>query len=169
MPAIKKPNPIPQEDLGGNTKKALDARAKHARQFSLYGHPGGPRLESEVKREWHRKGGIASAESKRRRKTLANLMKVLLDQPAGEDMMKVCGIVDMFPEMDPSEITYGMLLTMSVLGRGISTGRSDQYTVIRDTIGEKPKDNLSLTGGDGEPLNPPNVTVLFEKARNGEL
>ncbi len=161
VPARKRPNPIPQHDLSGNDKMAQSLRALHMRQFSPFGHKGGPILPPEEKRKWHQKGAQASVDSKKRRKTLSNLMKALLDQKAHPEMAKVCGLVDMFPDLEPEEITYGMLLTMSVLGRGVATGRADQYTVIRDTIGEKPRDNLQITGEDGSPINPPNVNVIF--------
>lgn len=161
MPAVKKSNPIPPPDMSGNTKEAKARRANYAQRFSPFGHKGGPLLPPEEATEWHRKGGIAAQESRKKRKALSHLMKNVLDMPASQEMMKVCGIVDMFPDLRPEEITMGMLLTVSVLGRGISTGKADQYTVIRDTIGEKPRDNLTVTGEDGAPLHPPTVNVLF--------
>lgn len=164
MPAMKKLDPVPEVDLGGNTKADMARRARHAGQFSPFGHKGGPILPPEQATEWHKKGARASVESKKARKTLSMLMKSLLDQPASQEMVKICGIADMFPDTKPEEITMGMLLSFSVLGRGISTGRADQYTVIRDTIGEKPKDNIQVTGEDGAPLNPPTVNVMFAKA-----
>lgn len=164
MPAIKKDI----HPFKGSSKEAQAARAAHARQFSPFGPVGYHKTKEEnpeLIRRWHQKGVDAMIESKKQRKTLSYLMKAFLDRPVVSNVMEAHGLDNLFPGIDASKITFGMLLTASVCMRGIAKGEGLQYSVIRDTIGEKPKDQLALTGEDGQPLNPPVVNVSFLKGQ----
>lgn len=150
MPAIKK------EQRRKHTKQECAAIAReHSGWYKKY------KSDPEYAKEWHRKGNAASLEKQRARKTLAELMRTLLDKPAIEQLLRDNGLDYLFPGTKPEDITNAMALSASILARGIATGKPDVYAAIRDTIGEKPGQALTITGADGQPLNPPTVNVSF--------
>lgn len=78
------------------------------------------RLSSEEARELGRKGGKASVEARRKRKTLREELLALLET---EDYQK--------------KISLAML-------QEAKAGNTKAFEVIRDTIGEKPKDKVEI-------------------------
>ena len=81
------------------------------------------RTEEEA-REKGRKGGIASGESRRKRKTLKEELLLMLEDP---------------------EIQKGVT---AALMRNALDGDNKAFEIIRDTIGEKPKDILDINSND---------------------
>lgn len=79
--------------------------------------PTSERSKSEV-REIGRKGGIASGEARRARKTLKEELLLLLEQGDTQTNM-----------------------TLSLLAKALD-GDIKAYEVVRDTIGEKPKEKI---------------------------
>jgi len=75
---------------------------------------------SEQAREYGRRGGLKRAENERRRKTLKEELLTLLEQ-------------DNFQER----------ISLSLLKKA-TNGDTKAFEVIRDTIGEKPKENISV-------------------------
>jgi hypothetical protein len=74
----------------------------------------------EERKEIARKGGIASGESRRRRKTLKEELLALLE--INDNNNKI---------------------SLAVLQKALN-GDIQAFTTIRDTIGEKPKDEIDL-------------------------
>lgn len=83
----------------------------------------------EKARENGRKGGIASGEAKRARKTLKEELLALL----AEDQMQ-------------ERISIALL-------QKAQSGDTKAFEVIRDTIGEKPKDEVALETDGGIAVN----------------
>lgn len=77
-------------------------------------------LTEDEQRELSRKGGIASGEARRKRKTLKEELLLLLSQ-------------DNFQEK----------ISLALLQKA-TTGDTKAFEVIRDTVGEKPKENIDL-------------------------
>lgn len=86
-------------------------------------------LTSEQLRERARKGGIASGEARRRKKTLKEELIMLLETNDNNNKISV-----------------------ALLQKALN-GDIQAFTTIRDTIGEKPKDEIDLKG-----------TMSYEKA-----
>lgn len=83
---------------------------------------------SDQAREYGRKGGIASAEAKKKRKTLREELLLLLE--TGDVQERLClALLD--------EALHGNK-TGSVKGA---------FETVRDTLGEKPADKMQLDGG----------------------
>lgn len=78
---------------------------------------------SEQAREYGRKGGKASGEARRRKKELKELLEIALSQPCEEN-----------PDMD-----NWTAVTVALLNKA-KGGDTKAYEVMRDTIGQKPKD-----------------------------
>lgn len=78
-------------------------------------------LTVEEQREIARKGGIASGEARRRRKTLKEELIALLELNDNNNK-----------------------ISLAVLQKALN-GDIQAFTTIRDTIGEKPKDEIDLS------------------------
>ena len=78
-----------------------------------------------------RKGGIASGESKRARKTLrAELEALLAVHPIDKDGKE-------------SEMSYQSAITAALMKKALK-GDTKAFEIIRDTIGEKPAERITL-------------------------
>jgi hypothetical protein len=84
-------------------------------------------LTEDEQRELARKGGQASAEARRRKKELRELLEIALSQPSG--------IVD-------GEDNY-MAITAALVEQG-KQGNTKAYEVIRDTLGQKPVEQQQM-------------------------
>jgi hypothetical protein len=77
----------------------------------------------EEAKEITSKGGIASGESKRRRKTFKEIFELLLQEKA----------------IDGSELTNDELISLQMIVEA-NKGNTKAFEIVRDTIGEKPTD-----------------------------
>ena len=92
----------------------------------------------EELREMTRKGGIASGESRRRKKTLREQMEMLLSLPVQDEATKA------FIEslgIESEEVNNALAITLSMYQEALK-GNTKAFELIRDTIGEKPTDML---------------------------
>ena len=80
---------------------------------------------SEEAREIGRKGGKASAEARRKKKELKELLEIALSQPC----------------KDGSGQDNWTAMTVALLQKALS-GDTKAYEVVRDTLGQKPTDKL---------------------------
>ena len=92
-----------------------------------------PVRTKEEARERGRRGGIASGESRREKRTLRQCLEILLESPAPEGH-----------DGDNREAMSAALIKRAL------TGDVAAFSTIRDTVGEKPTDKLA--GPDGGPL-----------------
>lgn len=93
---------------------------------------GRPFTQGEQQREIARKGGIASAEAKRARKTLREELLLILD--------------DLIPDKQGNMVPIQKAMSTALIKSAIG-GSVRAFEVIRDTIGEKPAENVTLTSG----------------------
>lgn len=93
--------------------------------------PNLKRTPSEL-REMSRKGGIASGKARRMKKTFKELLKIALEMksPTGKT--------------NAEEIVASMI-------RKAQDGDVKAFEAVRDTIGEKPKDEVDLTTQEKTP------------------
>ena len=104
----------------------------------------GDRTPEEV-REQTRKGGQASGAARRRRKTFAEGLRQLLQMeetdPEARALLQSLGL----------DGTVQDSLNMAQV-RQAYKGDSDAFRLIRDTVGEKPREGLEIGNLDGRPL-----------------
>ena len=89
-------------------------------------------LTTEKAREIGRKGGKASVKARRRKKELKQLLEMALSQPAEVEGMD----------------NY-MAIVVALVNEG-KLGNVKAFEVIRDTLGQKPTDNVSISSSDIE-------------------
>ena len=99
----------------------------------------------EQLREQTRKAGLASAAARRRAKTIAEVARAILDSP----------------ERDPETLALLQQIGLDGTTRDTMTlaqivratkGDTDAFRVIRDTIGEKPTEQVELGGLADRPI-----------------
>ena len=106
------------------------------------------RDDVEKARAAGRKGGVASGEAKRRKRTFRELIELVMtmevDDPAVHAKLTELGL-------DP---THDMAITMAAV-RKAETGDIEATRYLRDTKGEKPTEalNLGITGKDVKSLD----------------
>ena len=99
---------------------------------------------SEELREMTRKGGIASGEARRRKKTMREALEMLLFHTKlneqTKQMLKAEGVEN------ADDFNHQMVITRSLIAKAES-GDVQAYNAICSMIGEKPADKIDL-GGD---------------------
>ena len=110
--------------------------------------------ESE-KAEFHRQGGIASGQSKRRRKTFAETLQAALAREItveqGKEKLQAMGY----------DGTWMDLLSQAQVDKA-AKGDTEAFRAVRDTIGENPRQGIDVTGLDGKPLEGVDLTQLSD-------
>lgn len=105
-------------------------------------------LSKEEAKRLGSKGGKASAKAKRERKAIRDQLKALLELPVKNEILKKkikeLGISD-------KDIDNQMAITISIFNRALN-GDTKAFEVIRDTIGEKPVEQI-------QNLNPPVIKL----------
>ena len=99
---------------------------------------------SEELREMTRKGGIASGEARRRKKTMREALEMLLFHTKlneqTKQMLKAEGV------KDAEDFNHQMVITRSLIAKAES-GDVQAYNAICAMIGEKPAEKMEMSGG----------------------
>ena len=95
----------------------------------------------DEQREIVKKAGKASGKVRRQRKQLKDLFLSMLSTPIPQDELK--GKITSMG-LDNEEKNYNTLIGMTALTEALK-GNLKAIELIRDTIGEKPKDSIQLT------------------------
>lgn len=105
-------------------------------------------LTPSQRRENASKAGKASAEAKKKRKALKEQLEILLALPVKSKELKTkiksLGIED-------EEINNQMAMTIALYQEALK-GNTKAVEIIRDTIGEKPQDNVKISGELNNPF-----------------
>lgn len=95
---------------------------------------------TEEKREIGIKGGKASGEARRRKKTMKEAMDLLLSLPVKDSKVKK-QIADL--GIDPDLVDNQMAMIIAQWRQAIK-GNTKAYENVQATIGEKPKENIAV-------------------------
>ena len=99
---------------------------------------------SEELREMTRKGGIASGEARRRKKTMREALEMLMFHTElneqTKQMLKSEGV------KDADDFNHQMVITRSLIAKA-EAGDVQAYNAICAMIGEKPAEKMELGGG----------------------
>jgi hypothetical protein len=97
-------------------------------------------------REITRKGGLRSVEVRREKKIFKELFLSVLEEPI-KNKKHLETLKKLFPNLDPKEMNKRVSLFASLYKTALKGGASGvrAFEVIRDTIGEKPKDIVENT------------------------
>lgn len=96
---------------------------------------------SEEARFYGALGGKASADARRRKKSLKELTQALLEMKPHEII--AAKSKQLFPEINPEDLTNGMVLAMAMFDKAIKDQDVKAAQFVRDTAGEMPEQVIS--------------------------
>ena len=102
--------------------------------------------EHKFTQEEAKRGGIASGEARRRKKSLKETLDILLEYRPTEkelDFLREHGI-----DVD-DDATYRTAVAFSMINKAVK-GNTRAFEMLRDTIGEKPVDKIQIAEVDEE-------------------
>ena len=118
-------------------------------------------LTSEQLRERARKGGLASVEAKRRKKTMREALELLMYKTElpeqTKQILKAEGV-------NEDDFNHQMVITRSLIAKAES-GDVQAYNAICAMIGEKPAEKMELAGGMQNELKVTYITKSPDDAR----
>ena len=126
----------------GSINMPVGAMDKQGRRITVALNPQNlqPVRTKDEARERGRAGGKASGEKRRERKSLREALLLILNEPMRDEKGHFTGGT-MQDEM------------VAALIKRANTGDPRAFELIRDTIGEKPEDNVNVRAGDFKALD----------------
>ena len=106
--------------------------------------PASERPIEEV-RELGRKGGIASGEAKRKKKAMRETLEILLDMPLQNKKCYDVEDIQSFAQLKGKNISVETAILIKQIQKALQ-GDLPAAEFVRDTSGQKPKDNLDING-----------------------
>lgn len=107
--------------------------------------------EYKLTLEEQKRGGKKSVESRRKKKLMKEQIEMLLSLPIKDPktikLMEILGI-------DPENVDNQMALVIAMWQQAIKGGRNSVSAAefLRDTVGEKPKDNMNVELSESQKL-----------------
>ena len=99
-------------------------------------------LTKEELKKRQRNGGIKSGEARREKKKFKEICELFLSLDAPERMKSK--VRDILPEVADERLSLKACLVVTMIEK-IMSGDTKAFEVLRDTIGEKPKDVQDVT------------------------
>lgn len=103
-------------------------------------------MTPEQRAEYGRQGGIKSGESKRRKKAMKETLEVLLSMPMKKGKVVDVDTIKNFGELNGKNVDVQTAILIKALTNYMKTGDLSILGFIRDTVGDKPTDQMNITG-----------------------
>lgn len=97
----------------------------------------------DEQREIARKGGIASGEARRRKKTMRETLEAVLSMQVGDGKSTDIEAITKFAQLKGKNITVQEAMIIAQAQKALK-GDLAALQFIRDTMGQKPTDNMNL-------------------------
>ena len=104
----------------------------------------------EEAKEKGRKGGKASGEARRRKRTFKQILEIIASSQIKDAKTKK--LAESLG-LDPEDITYGLMVNLAQVQKAIKEKDTRAAEYVRDTIGEKPTNQVEVNK-DYEDLSP---------------
>jgi hypothetical protein len=117
-----------------------------------------PCRTTEEARERGRKGGINSGKRKKEKRKLKEIAEMLLDMKAPDDI--IARFEQLYPDLDAKEMTNRLAIVQRLILNALA-GDNKAFELLRDQIGEKPKEEIVNTNQ--------NINITDEKVINAVL
>ena len=101
-----------------------------------------PCRTTEEARERGRKGGINSGKRKKEKRKLKEIAEILLDMKAPDDI--IAKFEQLYPDLDAKEMTNRLAIVQRLILNALA-GNNKAFELLRDQIGEKPKEEIINT------------------------
>lgn len=103
-------------------------------------------MTPEERAEYGRQGGIKSGEVKRRKKAMKETLEVLLSMPMKKGKAIDVEDVKDFAALNGKNVDVQTAILIKALTNYMKTGDLSILGFIRDTVGDKPTDQMNITG-----------------------
>ena len=103
------------------------------------------KMTPEQRSEYGRRGGIKSGEVKRAKKAMRETLEVLFDMPMKGGKRADVGAIKSFADVKGKNITVEQAMLVAQIQKALK-GDTQALTFLRDTSGQKPDDNVNVTG-----------------------
>lgn len=100
-------------------------------------------MTPEQRAECGRKGGIASGETKRRKKAMKETLEVLLSMPMKNGKYADIEQIQSFADLKGKNINVEQAMLIAMIQKALH-GNVQAFETVRDTVGEKPKDKIDF-------------------------
>ena len=117
-----------------------------------------PCRTTEEARERGRKGGINSGKRKKEKRKLKEIAEMLLDMKAPDDI--IGKFEQLYPDLDAKKMTNRLAIVQRLILNALA-GDNKAFELLRDQIGEKPKEEIINTNQ--------NIDITDEKVINAVL
>ena len=104
------------------------------------------KMTPEERAEYGRQGGIKSGETKRRKKAMKETLEVLLSMPMKKGKVASVDDIKNFADLNGKNVDVQTAILMKALTSYMKTGDLSILGFIRDTVGDKPTDQMNITG-----------------------
>lgn len=98
----------------------------------------------EQLREQTRKGGIASGQARKKKKTLQEICQAMMATKVTSEA-DIKKLQKLYPGLDVSDIDYATAMTYAQVNKALK-GDAKAFEVVRDTGGEKPVNKTEHSG-----------------------
>ena len=99
----------------------------------------------EQKAEFGRRGGIASGEAKRKKKAMRETLEILLEMPLNHKKCYDVEDIQSFAQLKGKNVSVETAIIIKQIQRALA-GDLASAEFIRDTSGQKPKNELNVGG-----------------------
>ena len=102
-------------------------------------------MTPEQRREAGRKGGLKSVEVRRRKKAMKEALNAFLELKMKSGEMSDLESLESYQSLKGANITVGEAIALSQIQKALK-GDTTAAAFVRDTSGQKPKDEVDLSG-----------------------
>ena len=101
------------------------------------------KMTPEQRAECGRKGGLAKREATRRRKEMRETLDILLNMPMKKGKTYSAEDIKCFADLKGKNITIDQAMSVCLIQKALK-GDLSAIAMVRDTIGEKPVENVKV-------------------------
>ena len=101
------------------------------------------KMTPEQRAENGRKGALKAIETKRKRKAMKETLEVLLDMPMKKGKVYTAEEIKSFADLKGKNITIDQAMSVCLIQKALK-GDLSAIAMVRDTIGEKPVENVKV-------------------------
>lgn len=102
-------------------------------------------MTPEQRAEYGRKGGRKSVEVRRRKKEMKEVLNVLLEMPLNGGKLSMVENIKAFKDLKGKNIDVNTAIMVAQVQKALK-GDIQAATFIRDTSGQKPQDDVNISG-----------------------
>jgi len=122
-----------------------------------------PCRTTEEARERGRKGGINSGKRKKEKRKLKEIAEMLLDMKAPDNILEK--FQELYPDLDVEGMTNRLAIMQRLILNALA-GDNKAFELLRDQIGEKPKEIVETTNTNLNITNEKIINSVLDKVKD---